>query len=59
MGQVRKKGRKWTDTRGGSGIMVYQNGRIYEGQWKNDLRCGLGIEHFPNGSLFKGEFADG
>ena len=34
--------------RNGGGIMVYGNGRIYEGQWLDNLRHGLGFEKYLN-----------
>jgi len=30
--------------RDGIGIMVYNNGRVYEGYWSNDKRHGEGYE---------------
>jgi len=32
--------------RNGKGIIVYSNGRIYEGNWKNDARDGEGFEMY-------------
>lgn len=38
------------------GIMVYQNGRVFEGCWENDLKHGRGYEHFQNGSHYEGTY---
>lgn len=27
----------------GLGIMIYKNGRLYEGEWQNDQKKGLGL----------------
>ena len=32
-----------TKKRQGKGTMVYHNGYVYEGEWKNDVRCGQGV----------------
>ncbi|EAR82699.3 MORN motif protein (macronuclear) [Tetrahymena thermophila SB210] len=45
--------------RHGNGVMVYQNGRIYEGQWENDLKHGRGYEIFPSGSTYDGYYING
>ena len=36
--------------REGCGVVVYENGRIYEGSWKADKRHGRGFELFANGN---------
>ena len=39
--------------------MVYPNGDIYKGTFKNGERCGTGVCQFPrNGALFRGEWRD-
>lgn len=48
-----------THTREGLGIMQYDTGRIYEGQWENDLREGTGYELYANGNLYQGQFSQG
>ena len=48
-----------TKLRHGTGIMEYDNGRVYEGQWENDLRCGNGYEVYANGNNYLGEFKEG
>lgn len=36
--------------------MVYNSGRIYEGDWVMDKREGRGYEFFINGNTYQGEF---
>jgi hypothetical protein len=45
--------------RHGKGIMIYENGRKYEGNWINDLREGRGYEKHSNGNMYMGEFSNG
>jgi hypothetical protein len=45
--------------REGKGIMEYNNGRVYEGNWVNDLRNGTGYEKYANGNFYSGEFSNG
>jgi hypothetical protein len=45
--------------RHGLGIMVYSNGRTYEGYWRDDKRHGKGYEKFSNGDIFIGHFHKG
>ena len=45
--------------REGCGVVVYENGRIYEGSWKADKRHGRGFELFANGNTFQGEYKVG
>ena len=40
------------------GIMEYDNGRVYEGEWKDDLRNGNGYEIYANGVIYEGEWKD-
>ena len=48
------------DKRNGVGIMVYDNGRLYEGNWKEDLKEGeAGFEKFPNGCMYSGAYIAG
>jgi hypothetical protein len=42
--------------RHGKGRMAYQNGDIYEGEWKNDLREGKGKNIYANGNVYEGEW---
>ena len=37
--------------REGKGIMIYQNGDIYEGHWKNNEKEGKGIMKYKNGEI--------
>ncbi len=46
------------DKKNGSGVLRYDNGDVYEGQWKNNQRNGKGIYHYKNGDVFEGEFKD-
>jgi hypothetical protein len=36
--------------------MEYENGRIYEGSFKDDVRWGRGYEKYPNGNVYHGDF---
>tara|TARA_B110000285_G_C14762897_1_gene440354 strand:+ start:233 stop:571 length:339 start_codon:yes stop_codon:yes gene_type:complete len=47
------------EIRHGLGIMVYANGRTYEGYWRDDKRHGKGFEKFSNGDIFIGHFHKG
>ncbi len=40
----------------GYGRLVFSDGRIYEGEWKNHYRSGKGVMHFPKGDVYKGSF---
>lgn len=48
-----------TKMRHGTGVMEYDNGRVYEGEWKEDLRNGSGYELYANGNNYLGEFKSG
>ena len=39
--------------------MVYNNGRLYEGNWVNDMKVGHGYEKFVNQCWFEGEYQEG
>ena len=45
-----------TGHRHGTGICVYEIGRVYEGEWSNDKRHGKGYERFSNGNQYLGEY---
>ena len=34
--------------RQGLGVLIYENGRVYEGEWQDDKRNGRGYELFKN-----------
>lgn len=53
-GEINKKKK-----RHGKGVIVYDTGRVYEGQWKNDLREGSGYELFTNGNVYQGQYSQG
>ena len=53
-GEINKK-RK----RHGKGVIVYDTGRIYEGDWGADKREGRGFELFSNGNTYQGEYGKG
>ena len=53
-GEINKK-RK----REGKGVIVYDTGRVYEGEWHNDKRNGRGFELFSNGNTYQGEYKEG
>jgi len=38
----------------GSGKMKYDNGNVYEGEWKNNKRDGKGITHYASGNVYTG-----
>jgi hypothetical protein len=40
----------------GKGVIVYDTGRIYEGEWASDKRHGRGYELFSNGNTYQGDF---
>lgn len=39
--------------------MIYNNDRVYEGNWENDYKHGSGYESFPNGSVYQGMYLNG
>lgn len=41
-----------TGKRHGKGVIVYKNGRTYEGEWICDKRQGRGFERFANGNVY-------
>jgi hypothetical protein len=43
----------------GEGILVYKNGKIYEGEMKNGKYSGTGVLNFSDGSKYVGEFKKG
>ena len=45
--------------REGLGVLVYHNGRAYEGEWANNKRSGRGYEVFSNGNSYHGTYEDG
>lgn len=40
--------------RNGKGVMIYTNGRLFEGDWAEDLREGRGYERHANGNIYIG-----
>ncbi len=42
--------------REGLGVLLYRNGRTYEGEWVADQRNGRGYELFSNGAKYVGIF---
>ncbi|MCS6808037.1 MAG: hypothetical protein RML40_05205 [Bacteroidota bacterium] len=42
----------------GYGIGVWENGSIYEGEWKNNKRHGKGIHQWKDGVRYEGEFVE-
>jgi len=47
------------DCNNGYGIFVFDDGRVYEGQWKKGLFDGMGRLIFISGSKYSGEFKNG
>ena len=45
--------------RHGKGVIVYDNGRVYEGTWQADKRDGRGFELYVSGHTYTGEYKDG
>jgi hypothetical protein len=45
--------------RHGHGVCTYVNGRMYEGEWKDDQKSGQGVCTWPSGSRYEGEWKDG
>lgn len=42
----------------GFGKMLYANGNVYEGEWKNNLKNGQGKQSYKDGSSYEGEWKD-
>jgi len=38
----------------GKGVMIYNNGWVYEGEWMSDKRHGEGYERYSNGNKYEG-----
>ena len=45
--------------RDGLGVLVYNNGRVYEGEWEKNKRNGRGYEVFSNGNIYHGNYSVG
>ena len=45
--------------REGLGVLVYQKGRVYEGEWIKNKRSGRGYEIFTSGNSYHGSYDDG
>jgi hypothetical protein len=45
--------------REGVGVMIYESGRVYEGEWLNDKRHGMGFEKYKNTNEYIGHFERG
>ena len=43
----------------GKGIMYWNNGDSYEGEWKNDKKEGKGIYYWKDGDIYEGDFKNG
>ena len=48
-----------TGLREGKGVMVYESGRVYEGEFVNDVREGHGYEKYDNQNIYIGYFSKG
>ena len=53
------KGNIFFSEKEGKGIMYYDNGNIYEGDWKNDEREGNGKFFWKNGDRYEGQCKKG
>ena len=42
--------------RDGYGVLIYNDGRVFEGFWVNDRRDGIGYETYKNGNFYQGTF---
>jgi hypothetical protein len=45
--------------RHGLGIMIHDNGRVYEGNWEKDFKTGKGYEEYPSGNRYWGDYLEG
>jgi len=43
----------------GKGFIFYQNGKVYEGNFKEGRKEGLGYEYYPDKSYYLGNFYRG
>ena len=43
----------------GIGLMQYDNGDKFEGEWRNNKINGIGTLFFRNGDIYNGNFKDG
>lgn len=43
----------------GVGVLMYDNGRTYEGEFENDRKHGRAFERFPNQSTYEGNYVNG
>ena len=48
-----------TRKREGLGVLVYENGRVYEGEWRKNKRDGRGYEVFASGNSYHGTYEAG
>lgn len=46
-------------TKDGQGLMIYPDGALYDGWWKNGLPHGKGLKILPSKDVYYGEFNDG
>lgn len=47
------------EVKDGHGVIFYFNGKLYQGEFKNDMKAGKGYEEFPDGSKYHGNFESG
>lgn len=43
----------------GNGSFLFENGDLYNGQWKKGVQLGYGVYEFANGDVYKGSWKDG
>ena len=44
--------------RDGFGVQKWQDGAIYDGNWKNDVKNGYGTLNYANGDVYTGDWKD-
>jgi hypothetical protein len=40
-------------------VLLYRNGRVYEGEWENGRKHGRGYEVFASKAIYEGQFVNG
>ena len=58
-GQLTEEDSEGIQSKCGKGCVFYNNGRLYEGEFKDDMKHGKGFELYPDSSFYEGDFAGG